>query len=519
VVDILDFPLDPPDASGIARGGQDFGIYRERYNGIHTGEDWWFGSGRSSFGTPVHSIGHGVVTYAAPLGWGADQGVLIVRHTFPDGSTILSFYGHLDPPSVVLRAGECVERGEQVGRIGRPRSSPHLHFEIRAHMPSEPGPGYWWTDPTTAGWEPPSQFIWDNRIANAPGGVWSQSSSTSLVTLLVQEDTLVAADDERMMGLNLTDGSLSWSLPLTRTMIAGVKDSDQEIFYALNSRRELKAYAWPDPAAPPELLWEEPVGSAIAPLLMPLPGGGVAVSLMRETIAFSARSTLLWEIPIGRAVDWATAGDRLLFSTTGRDGTVWAADQSEATRLDTGVTGQLAVVEDQIIIYAQDGIYRFDPATEQTRLLYPLLTGLARFGDIVTSPDGTILVSHTDIRDRRLIAMDANGELLWERSFAGLIQSQQTLLAADGQVYLFVVASSSTATSDSVIPAYGQVALLTLDMESAELVHIFTGGTRAPRPELTLVEAAGQHRLLVNISGSNLVLLDALVAQQAALSD
>ena len=32
----------------------------------------------------------------------------------------------------------------------------HEHFEIRTHMPEEPGPGYWPTDPTEAGWLPPS---------------------------------------------------------------------------------------------------------------------------------------------------------------------------------------------------------------------------------------------------------------------------------------------------------------------------------------------------------------------------
>ena len=34
-------------------------------------------------------------------------------------------------PSVTLQAGQCVARGQQIAVLGRPRSSPHLHFEIR----------------------------------------------------------------------------------------------------------------------------------------------------------------------------------------------------------------------------------------------------------------------------------------------------------------------------------------------------------------------------------------------------
>ena len=142
LVDVLDFPIDPPHAANINRGGQDFGVYRQRYEKNHAGEDWGGPGGRGgNFGTPVHSIGHGWVTYAEPEGWNRDKGVVIIRHILADGSTFLSFYGHLDPPSVVLEAGDCVQRGQQVGNIGRPRSSPHLHFEIRTHLPYTPGPG------------------------------------------------------------------------------------------------------------------------------------------------------------------------------------------------------------------------------------------------------------------------------------------------------------------------------------------------------------------------------------------
>ena len=71
-----------------------------------------------------YAIGHGRVVWAHPNGWGTDKGVIIIRHTFADGSAVLSFYGHMDPESVTLRAGECVVRGQHIANIGQPRTPP-----------------------------------------------------------------------------------------------------------------------------------------------------------------------------------------------------------------------------------------------------------------------------------------------------------------------------------------------------------------------------------------------------------
>jgi murein DD-endopeptidase MepM/ murein hydrolase activator NlpD len=104
MVDFFDFPLDAPEG-GTASARWSFGRYSGRYSGIHAGEDWVYDGG-DSLGKPVYSIGHGTVIYAQPLGWGVDQGTLIVRHVFTTGRTILSFYGHLEPDSVVLDPGD-----------------------------------------------------------------------------------------------------------------------------------------------------------------------------------------------------------------------------------------------------------------------------------------------------------------------------------------------------------------------------------------------------------------------------
>ena len=235
VVDLLDYPLNPPNAENITRG-YDFGEYRSFYGGYHTGEDWW-GPGGRSFGLRVYSIGHGTVTYAAPRGWGGDGGTVVVQHVLSDGSTILSFYGHLDPSSIVLHAGDCVARGEPVGRIGRPSSPPHLHFEIRRHTPNGPGPGYWPSDPSQGGWEPPSQTIWDHRITNAPGVIWTRPSAAwrgTRVLGMLDDDTLIVFEDGRLLGISVLDGSLRWSEASSIRATSGVIDADSSMIYTAN---------------------------------------------------------------------------------------------------------------------------------------------------------------------------------------------------------------------------------------------------------------------------------------------
>jgi murein DD-endopeptidase MepM/ murein hydrolase activator NlpD len=120
-VDFFDFPLDAPEGRA-ANARWSFGRYSERYSGIHAGEDWVYDV-RDSLGKPVYSIGHGTVLYAQPLGWGVDQGTLIVRHVFTDGHSILSTA--ICSRTALPASGTCVTRGQQVGLIGKPRGRPH----------------------------------------------------------------------------------------------------------------------------------------------------------------------------------------------------------------------------------------------------------------------------------------------------------------------------------------------------------------------------------------------------------
>lgn len=129
VADGFDQPVGKPDADGyyMSRG---FASY-------HPGEDWnGLGGGNSDLGAPVYSIANGFVTFArnARMGWG---NVVLVRHVFMEGgklSIVDSMYAHLD--RILVREGQQVTRGQQVGTIGTNRGMyvAHLHFEIRKNL-------------------------------------------------------------------------------------------------------------------------------------------------------------------------------------------------------------------------------------------------------------------------------------------------------------------------------------------------------------------------------------------------
>ena len=524
IVDVLDFPLDPPDAQRVAVGGQDFGDYRPHFEGYHAGEDWWRLLGEdANFGVSVHSIGHGQVTYAAPNGWGVDQGTVVIRHTFPDGNYRLSFYGHLDPPSVVLRAGDCVARGDVIGEIGHPRGAPHLHFEIRTHMPDRPGPGYWGSDPLLAGWEPPSQFIWDYRIATSPGVVWTQSTtSTSWQSLgELRDGTFGILEDTDMLGINLSDGSIGWRQPISTTSASVMVNVDGSMIYVAERNGTLRAFGIPDSPDDENAqnaslklerslvpLWNIKLGTRGLSTLLPLPGEGIAVFFTRQMFGISSTGQQLWNYEtMGTPQYWALGDDYLVVTLLSRTASLWMISASGAAVLDTPLRGKPAIVEDQIWVYDAESVCRLHPETLTVEPLYTLPLGFLTYGDIAALPNGGVLLAHMEYTDKYLIALNIDSTLHWQRSYANIIQGKVSLQTRSNRVYAVVQTETRPA---SVVPfdTSSEIAIFAIDTDITELTRIFTGATRRPDSELTAVHPVGENQFLINLGGVSLTLLD-----------
>ncbi|HTP10924.1 MAG TPA: PQQ-binding-like beta-propeller repeat protein [Anaerolineae bacterium] len=427
VVDFFDFPLDAPDGSD-AQARWPFGYYSERYNGIHTGEDWLYNIG-DSLGRPVYSIGHGMIIYAQPLGWGIDQGTIIVRHVFADGHSILSFYGHLQPDSVTLRPGTCVTRDQQIGLIGQPRGRPHLHFEIRSIYPDQPGPGYWSVDPTRAGWKPPTEYIWDQRISTSPGVKWTRplTSVNSILAGLLLSDTLAVVDRDQLVALSAKTGRVEWSHPVSDTVERAVVSDDRAAVYLTTISSTLQAID-----VHGDLRWQVPFTPTSRSVLIPSPDGGVIAHDGRDLIGFSRNGDQLWRIEnLPPPIDWLNDNGKLLYAVEGDQPALYQFDRSGQLQQIASLGGQLAASVDHLVIYAPTALYRLSPALQ---LLKPLdRTGYHR-GSVVVTPGGGVVIAHNGV-DRRLIALRSDGSLRWDRSIQQLTDAAPQLVVIGPDVY------------------------------------------------------------------------------------
>jgi murein DD-endopeptidase MepM/ murein hydrolase activator NlpD len=87
----------------------------------HKGTDY-----AAAIGTPVRSVGNGVVVFAGPRGGYGNS--LDVRH--PNG--FVTRYGHMRGFASGIRSGSHVSMGQTIGYVGMTglTTGPHLHFEV-----------------------------------------------------------------------------------------------------------------------------------------------------------------------------------------------------------------------------------------------------------------------------------------------------------------------------------------------------------------------------------------------------
>ena len=96
----------------------------------HQGADLGCGQG----GAPVHAAASGLVLAAQrTIGTSGYGCYVVLGHRLPEGGFAYSIYAHLAPGSIPVQAGQLVEAGRRIGRVGMSgrASTPHLHFEVR----------------------------------------------------------------------------------------------------------------------------------------------------------------------------------------------------------------------------------------------------------------------------------------------------------------------------------------------------------------------------------------------------
>jgi len=323
---------------------------------------------------------------------------------------------------------------------------------------------------------------------------------------LLDRGTFVAIEDHQLIAIDVAEGTVRWSQSALEKVDSAMVDVDGSLVYVANQFGELTALRPPEAGGEFEPIWSIKLDRIGAPTLLPLPGGGVMASLRRGCYGVSAAGDLLWEADgLVRLIDWTFFADELVFTTRGGEAMVWSVGQAGPVGWPAGVTGRMASAGNRLTAYGREGIFRLDPETRQAELLYALPTAFPDVGDMVALTDGRLLVAHTDLRDRRLIMLNADGSLRWERSYSNASRGEPHLQVVSGRVYL-------------LLNDYGgELAVFAVDTVAATLTRIFIGGTRSPQRTETWVSPMGAGRMLINIGGGSLVALD-LVTAVAAVS-
>jgi hypothetical protein len=407
VVTSVAFPVDP-SAFHIA---QDFGVPSPRHQGrYHVGEDWYGGRG-TSHGQPVRAIADGRVTYSAPTGWGRDGGVVIIEHTFPDGSIAYSMYGHMeqtDTNPFPARYG-CIKGGDIVGVVGNARPAPHVHFEIRINQPDVPGPGYTPELPVTLGWRQPSKFVLDWGTWLTPAHAWHVDAGSNLIAppLELPDHSLLFLDSTRLRN-STPDGRVLWRINLEKLPVGlSWLDDVPLLTYADGTMQPINFDGTLGES------WKTDTALEGAPLLI----GDLLTfhSPDNALVAFAAdRKTVAWRLedvpPIRRSfVTPNLIGlmtDRGEVLSIGLDGTL--LDRAQLQTL--GSMGD--AVGGNLLVYGQGGLWRVDKAGTWALAMENAPAG-GESSAALNTADGRLYLLTSEAAPM-LYAYNADGSSLWQ---------------------------------------------------------------------------------------------------------
>jgi hypothetical protein len=358
VVESVAYPID----TDVFQLMQAFGAPNARHRGwFHTGEDWWGGRGMSA-GQPVRAIATGRVTLASPLAWGRDGGVVIIEHTFADGSIFYSQYGHIREGDGVAfpRPYTCVAGGDIIGVIADARPAPHLHFEIRITNMDLPGPGYTEIDPFEDGYRRPGKMIANWQAWGSAAHLWHadliDERGPLTPPIVLSDESLIYLDTGRVSRLT-SDGRVLWRYNLEAQAVGLVAAGDDSAWIAYASGQMGRI----DRDGNPGERWEAGVALASAPV----PFGTLSLfqsgdgALLALDVTNRALAWRLADVPPIAA--WATNGGIMALAVEGEEVLLVSSDGTLISRQTTDGRASLTTLADgTLLAYSGGGMFALD---------------------------------------------------------------------------------------------------------------------------------------------------------------
>lgn len=132
--------ISSPLAPGTFRISSNYGMRTNPItggHGLHAGVDL-----AAALGTPIHAVADGTVSYTGKGRAGRSSELVIIDHEV-DGVRFSSWYVHMYPTGVFVKAGQKVRAGERIAEVGSNGFStgPHLHLEIHTALGGTGGTG------------------------------------------------------------------------------------------------------------------------------------------------------------------------------------------------------------------------------------------------------------------------------------------------------------------------------------------------------------------------------------------
>jgi hypothetical protein len=314
------------------------------------------------------------------------------------------------------------------------------------------------------------------------------------------------------MALDVDDGRTSWIHGLSETKSSVFLDALGDLVYVSSVGGILDAYSVSaledrNVIPPVEPVWSTELDGSSTYDLAALPQGGLVAFSRSSMEAISESGEPLWsEELVSGITDWAQAGEALVFLVRNE---IWLADERGATQMIGSTNGQSVVASEQPYVYAEDGVYSIDMVSRSVGQFFGLTSGFPRSGGLSEIPGGGVLVAHTDLDDKRLIAIDADGLLRWERSIASLGARNVELLTLNDEMYMMTQYDIGRSTG---------IDLFHVDTESGALTRIFSGGTRSTSSNPGEIAAVGDS-IFISIMGVGLAAIEPQTALEAVLGE
>jgi hypothetical protein len=210
----------------------------------------------------------------------------------------------------------------------------------------------------------------------------------------------------------------------------------------------------------------------------------------RQLIGWSSLGDQLWRVEnLPPPIDWLRANGDLLLTAGGDQPALYRLDRSGALTHLAALSGRLAVSGDHLFVYAPTALYRL---SETPQLLKQLDRTGTNQGGLIVTPDGGVIVAHHGVNGRRLIALQPDGSLRWERSIQSITGGAPHLISIKGEVY--------------AVTQEGDVWWIDQKLGEAQRVLDGTRLLTLPGSVRSVITAAGT--LIVDARGGRLVALD-----------